>query len=82
MNPGASGNGYIATDKLSVGAVESDMDEGLEHIVSYDAYETTDAYMDQINVLTACGLNYQMGRGFRPSPFTPLSSSLEFIHHC
>nr|YP_009306318.1 hypothetical protein [Derbesia sp. WEST4838]AOP19222.1 hypothetical protein [Derbesia sp. WEST4838] len=60
MNPGASGNGYIATLKLSVGSVEADMDEGLERIVSYDTCETTDAYIGQINMLTAssfCGLN-------------------------
>ena len=60
MNPGASGNGYIATLKLSVGSVESDMTEGLERIVSYDTCETSDAYIGQINMLTAssfCGLN-------------------------
>lgn len=60
LNPGASGLGYIAALKLSVGKVTSDMDEGLENIVSYDSAEASDAYVGQINMLTAssfCGLN-------------------------
>jgi histidine decarboxylase len=60
LNPGASGHGYIATLTLSVGKVEADMDIGLEGIVSYDRCEAEDAYIGQINMLTAssfCGLN-------------------------
>ena len=60
LNPGASGVGYIATLTLSVGKVGADMDIGLEGIVSYDRCEADDAYIGQINMLTAssfCGLN-------------------------
>jgi histidine decarboxylase len=60
LNPGASGLGYIATLTLSVGKVKADMDIGLEGIVSYDRCEADDAYIGQINMLTAssfCGLN-------------------------
>ena len=60
LNPGASGLGYIAVLKLSVGSVATDMDIGLEGIVSYDRCEANDAYIGQINMLTAssfCGLN-------------------------
>ena len=60
LNPGASGNGYIATLKLSLGEVKADMDKGLEGIVSYDRCEANDAYIGQINMLTAssfCGFN-------------------------
>jgi histidine decarboxylase len=60
LNPGASGLGYISVLKLSVGTVETDMDDGLEGIVSYDRAEANDAYIGQINMLTAssfCGIN-------------------------
>lgn len=60
LNPGASGGGYIATLKLSVGVVDANMDTGLEGIVAYDRAEKWDAYIGQINMLTAssfCGLN-------------------------
>lgn len=60
LNPGASGLGYIAALTLSVGKVKADMDIGLEGIVSYDRCEADDAYIGQINMLTAssfCGLN-------------------------
>ena len=60
MNPPAQGYGYIATLKISIGTVAADMDEGLEGIVSYDRAECEDAYIGQINMLTAssfCGLN-------------------------
>lgn len=59
-NPPAAGWGYVAALKISVGTVEADMDEGLEGIVSYDRAECEDAYIGQINMLTAssfCGLN-------------------------
>ena len=62
MNPGApSGEGYISTLKLSVGAVDVDnLDDITEVIVSYDRCEKNDAYIGQINMLTVssfCGLN-------------------------
>ncbi|MEA2574409.1 MAG: histidine decarboxylase [Chloroflexia bacterium] len=61
MNPGASGFGYIATMKLSADTVDvADLDPGTEGIVSYDRCEKDDAYIGQINMLTAssfCGIN-------------------------
>ena len=61
LNPGASGQGYISTLKLSVGYVNvENLDEITEAIVSYDRCEKNDAYIGQINMLTAssfCGLN-------------------------
>lgn len=61
MNPGASGYGYISTLKLSTGTVDiAGLDPGTEGIVSYDRCEKNDAYIGQINMLTAssfCGLN-------------------------
>jgi len=61
MNPGASGSGYIATMKLSVDTVSMDgLDPGAGGIVSYDRCEKNDAYIGQINMLTAssfCGVN-------------------------
>ena len=60
MNPPAGGWGYVAALKLSIGTVEADMDEGLDGIVSYDRAECEDAYIGQINMLTAssfCGVN-------------------------
>ena len=61
MNPGASGQGYIATMKLSVDKVAmAGMDIGTGGIVSYDRCEKDDAYIGQINMGTAssfCGVN-------------------------
>src|SRR4051794_35402511 len=61
MNPGASGDGYIATMKLSVDKVSLEgLDKGAEGIVSYDRCEKDDAYIGQINMGTAssfCGIN-------------------------
>lgn len=61
MNPGASGYGYLSTMKLSVDKVGvAGLDPGTEGIVSYDRCEKDDAYIGQINMLTAssfCGLN-------------------------
>ncbi len=61
MNPGASGSGYIATMKLSVGSIQMDgLDPGTGSIVSYDQCEKDDAYIGQINMGTAssfCGIN-------------------------
>src|SRR5436190_12700677 len=61
LNPGASGQGYISTLKLSTGLVKvAGLDPGTEGIVSYDRCEKNDAYIGQINMLTAssfCGVN-------------------------
>lgn len=61
MNPGSSGLGYISTLKLSTGIVSmKGLDAGTEGIVSYDRCEKNDAYIGQINMLTAssfCGVN-------------------------
>lgn len=61
MNPGASGDGYIATMKLSVDKVNVEgLDPGAAGIVSYDRCEKDDAYIGQINMGTAssfCGVN-------------------------
>jgi|GEM_PF-216438 len=61
MNPGASGNGYISTMKISTGSVSvAGLDPGTEGIVSYDRSEKNDAYIGQINMITAssfCGIN-------------------------
>src|SRR3954468_3005760 len=61
MNPGATGDGYIATMKLSVDKVSIEgLDAGAGGIVSYDRCEKDDAYIGQINMGTAssfCGIN-------------------------
>ena len=61
LNPDASGLGYISTLKLSVGTVDvRGLDDVTERIVAYDRCEKNDAYIGQINMLTAssfCGLN-------------------------
>jgi len=61
LNPGASGMGYISTMKLSTDIVSMQgLDLGTQGIVSYDRCEKDDAYIGQINMLTAssfCGLN-------------------------
>ncbi len=61
MNPGASSYGYLSTMKLSVDKVNvAGLDVGTEGIVSYDRCEKDDAYIGQINMLTAssfCGIN-------------------------
>ena len=61
LNPGGSGLGYISTLKLSVGTVRvGKLDDVTERIVAYDRCEKNDAYIGQINMLTAssfCGLN-------------------------
>jgi histidine decarboxylase len=65
LNPGASGQGYVNTMKLSVSRVEAvRLDAGMEQIYSeiysYDRCEIEDAYIGQTNGLTATsfsGLN-------------------------
>jgi histidine decarboxylase len=69
MNPGALGNGYITTIKLSTGLVdisqpwssEIEFDKGTAGIVSYDRCECNDAYIGSINMLTASSFSGQMG---------------------
>ena len=56
-NNGASGNSYISVLTLGAGVVESDLDPGLEGIVSYDRAETNDTYIGQINMITASSFN-------------------------
>src|SRR5260370_14281758 len=67
LNPGASGLGYISTLKLSTGNVSmKGLDAGTEGIVSYDRCEKNDAYIGQINILTAssfCGV-HRARRGY------------------
>lgn len=62
--PGAQGNGYVSVLKVSVGTVEKTDDFLLDGIVSYDRAEINDAYVGQINMLTAssfCGIAGQVG---------------------
>lgn len=61
--PGAQGNGYVSVLKVSVGTVEKTDDFLLDGIVSYDRAEINDAYVGQINMLTAssfCGIAGQV----------------------
>jgi histidine decarboxylase len=56
---GATGNGYVSVLKVSVGTVPKTDDSLLDGIVAYDRAECNDAYVGQINMLTAssfCGL--------------------------
>jgi histidine decarboxylase len=56
----STGNGYVATLKLSIGVIEQrNFDRGLSGIAAYDRAEKQDAYIGQINMITAssfCGL--------------------------
>lgn len=61
--PGAYGNGYVSVLKVSSGTVEKTDDLLIDGIVSYDRAEINDAYIGQINMLTAssfCGLAGQV----------------------
>ncbi len=61
--PGASGNGYVSVLKVSVGTVKKTDDTLLDSIVAYDRAEINDAYIGQINMLTAssfCGIAGQV----------------------
>lgn len=61
--PGAQGNGYVSVLKVSVGTVEKTDNFLLDGIVSYDRAEINDAYVGQINMLTAssfCGIAGQV----------------------
>ena len=61
--PGAYGNGYVSVLKVSAGTVEKTNDALIDTIVTYDKAETADAYIGQINMLTAssfCGMAGQV----------------------
>ncbi len=61
--PGAQGLGYVAALKVSTGTVAKTDDVLLDKIVVYDKAECADAYIGQINMLTAssfCGLAGQI----------------------
>ncbi len=61
--PGAYGNGYVNVLKVSAGTVKKTNDELIDGIVSYDRAEINDAYIGQINMITAssfCGLAGQI----------------------
>ena len=61
--PGSYGNGYVNILKVSAGTVEKTSDELIDGIVSYDRAEINDAYVGQINMITAssfCGLAGQV----------------------
>jgi len=61
--PGAQGNGYVSALKVSAGTVEKTDDLLLDGIVAYDRAEATDAYIGQINMITAssfCGIAGQV----------------------
>ncbi|AKB51010.1 histidine decarboxylase [Methanosarcina barkeri str. Wiesmoor] len=76
QNPGASGNGYVTTIKLSTGLVDITpwekvqamsehevikFDRGCSNIVSYDRCECNDAYIGAINMLTASSFSGLQG---------------------
>lgn len=61
--PGATGGGYVCTLKVSTGAVIKTDDALIDGIVAYDRGEIDDAYIGQINMITAssfCGLQGQV----------------------
>lgn len=61
--PGAQGLGYVSVLKVSTGTVKKTDDTLLDGIVTYDKGECNDAYIGQINMLTAssfCGLAGQV----------------------
>lgn len=60
---GNHGNGYVSVLKVSTGQVEKTEDFLLDGIVAYDRSEANDAYVGQINMLTAssfCGIAGQI----------------------
>ena len=55
--PGAKGPGYVSVLKVSTGVVEKGDDDLLDAIVAYDRAEADDAYVGQINMITASSFN-------------------------
>ena len=60
--PGAYGNGYVNVLKVSCGAVDKTQDNLIDGIVTYDKAECADAYVGQINMLTASSFNGIQGQ--------------------
>ncbi len=60
--PGAYGNGYVNVLKVSCGAVDKTEDALIDEIVTYDKGECADAYVGQINMLTASSFNGVQGQ--------------------
>jgi len=53
-DPGASGGAYISTLKLSLGVVEAQgLDDATAQIVAFDRAEVDDAYLGQVNLISA-----------------------------
>ena len=59
--PGAQGQGYVSVLKVSSGVTEKSDDLLLDGIVTYDKAEATDAYIGQINMITASSFNGLIG---------------------
>ena len=59
--PGATGGGYVSVLKVSTGVTEKSDALLLDGIVAYDRAEATDAYIGQINMITASSFNGIMG---------------------
>jgi len=55
--PGAKGPGYVSVLKVSTGTVEKSDDMLIDGIIAYDRAEAADAYIGQINMLTASSFN-------------------------
>ncbi len=61
--PGAQGFGYVSVIKVATGSVEKTSDSLLDGIVAYDLAEAEEAYIGQINMITAssfCGIAGQV----------------------
>ncbi|MEA3456898.1 MAG: histidine decarboxylase, pyruvoyl type [Campylobacterota bacterium] len=61
-NPGAKGTGYVSVLKVSAGVVKKTDDRLLDSIVAYDRAEANDAYVGQINMLTASSFSGLAGQ--------------------
>jgi len=60
-NPGSSGVDYVSVLKLSTGTVAQNTDANLEEIVSRNRAEKSDAYVGQINTITASSFSWLNG---------------------
>lgn len=59
--PGAQGLGYVSVLKVSTGETKRTNDLLIDGIVAYDRAEATDAYIGQINMITASSFNGPAG---------------------
>jgi histidine decarboxylase len=59
--PGAKGQGYVSVLKVSTGVADKSDDMLLDGIVTYDRAEAADAYIGQINMITASSFNGLIG---------------------